>query len=56
MVEGADKRKRTKYADLVPERRQGGWSVRLYPGEKGTGHFVGDSTTRLPEDLGLRGA
>ena len=54
-LEAAHERKRAKYADLVAECREGGWSTRLYPVEVGARGFVGDSTTRLLKDLGLRG-
>ncbi|KAJ8353609.1 hypothetical protein SKAU_G00211760 [Synaphobranchus kaupii] len=54
-VEAAHERKRAKYADLVAECREGGWSARLYPVEVGARGFVGGSTTCLLKDLGLRG-
>lgn len=40
-----------KYADLVAECREGGWSVRLYPVEVGGRSFAGDSDTPLFKDL-----
>lgn len=55
-LEAAHERKRAKYADLVAECREGGWNVKLYPVEVGARGFVGNSTTRLLKDLGLRGA
>ena len=54
--EEAHERKRAKYADLVTECRESGWSTRLYPVELGARLFVGDSVTHLLKDLGLRGA
>ena len=55
-LEAAYERKKAKYADLVAECRESGWSVKLYPVEVGARGFVGRSTSRLLKDLGLRGA
>ncbi|KAJ8415032.1 hypothetical protein AAFF_G00007300 [Aldrovandia affinis] len=55
-LEAAYERKMAKYADLVAECRESGWSVRMYPVEVGARGFVGSSTSRLLRDLGLRGA
>ncbi len=55
-LEAAYERKKAKYADLVAECRESGWSVRLYPVEVGARGFVGRSTSCLLKDLGLRGA
>ena len=41
-LEAAHERKRAKYANLVAECREGGWSVRLYPVEVDVRGFVDD--------------
>ncbi len=55
-LEASYERKKAKYADLVTECKESGWSVRLYPVEVGARGFVGRSTSCLLKDLGLRGA
>ena len=55
-LEAAYERKMAKYADLVAECRESGWSARTYPVEVGVRGFVGSSTSRLLKDVGLRGA
>ncbi|KAJ8393343.1 hypothetical protein AAFF_G00062440 [Aldrovandia affinis] len=55
-LEAAYERKMAKYADLVADCRESGWSVRMYPVEVGARGFVGSSTSRLLRDLELRGA
>ncbi|KAJ8358431.1 hypothetical protein AAFF_G00439950 [Aldrovandia affinis] len=55
-LEAAYERKMAKYADLVAECRESGWSVRMYPVEVGARGFVGSSTSHLLRDLELRGA
>lgn len=55
-LEAAYERKKAKYADLVEEGRESGWSMRSYPVEVGARGFVGSSTARLLKDLGLQGA
>lgn len=50
------KERRRKYADLVVEGRESGWSMRLYPVEAGVRGFVGSSTSRPLKELELREA
>ena len=50
-VETAHERMKAKYADLVTARRESGWNVKLCPVEVGVRGFVGDSMTRLLQDL-----
>ncbi len=55
-LEAAYERKKAKYADLVTECRESGWSVRLCPVEVRARGFVGRSASCLIKDMGLRGA
>ena len=55
-LEAAYERKMAKYADLVAECRESGWTAKTYPVEVGARGFVGSSTSRLLRDVGLRGA
>ncbi len=52
-LEAAYERKKAKYADLVTECRESGWSVRLYPVEVGARGFVGRSSSCLLQVLEL---
>lgn len=47
---------KVKYADLVAEYSEGGWSTRFYLMEMGVRGFVGASTTCLLKGLGFQGA